>query len=140
METLQSAILIGNYLAEHALVAFEFMGADPAHETAKDVLRWIRRTESHEFSIRDAHQALRGKYSKVNDIEAATELLVDHFYIRHFLSEDNHRTGRKRSKRFCVNPNLHPQNPQKTQKTQKTQNFIQPPKNVSSEGFEHVFR
>jgi hypothetical protein len=39
--TMASAIRIGRYFTEHALGAFDEMGADPAVEDARYVLGWI---------------------------------------------------------------------------------------------------
>ena len=88
-DTMRAALTIGDYLADHALVAFEFMGGDPIHEAATHALAWIDRNEKTQFSLRDAHQALKGRYRDVADIENALSVLEEHGYVRK-ISETTH--------------------------------------------------
>lgn len=103
-ETMSRAIEIGHYFIPHARAAFAEMGADLQIENAKRLLRWIERTEQRSFSKRDAHQAHRGQFKKVTDIEPALELLEAHGYIRARTGDTDHRPGRKPSQVYDVNP------------------------------------
>lgn len=111
------AITIGRYLIPHARAAFAEMGADAQIENAKRLLRWIERTEQRGFTKREAHQANRGRFKKVTDIEPALELLEAHGYIRARSDATDRRPGRKASQVFDVNPSVYsqshnPHNPQ----------------------------
>ncbi|MDQ3820446.1 MAG: YfjI family protein, partial [Acidobacteriota bacterium] len=116
-ETVSRAIAIGRYLIPHAKAAYAEMGADTQIENAKHVLRWIERTQQSSFTKRDAHQAHKGRFKKVTDIEPALELLEAHGYIRARIDCADRRPGRKSSQVFDVNPFLlsqshNSQNPQ----------------------------
>src|SRR6185437_9711239 len=58
-KTVAAAWAIAEYLIPHAQAAFSLMGADPVRAQAEDILGWLRRIESSEFSMRDCHHAFR---------------------------------------------------------------------------------
>ena len=120
--TVVSAIRIGAYLKEHAQSAFQRMGADRAVEGAQKVLRWIEREEKSEFSKRDLHQALRGGFHRVEELDRPLRLLKEHGYIREIPGERGNRPGRPRSPEWQVNPWILTQNPQNTQKPEHNHN------------------
>jgi hypothetical protein len=102
---MRRAIAIGQYLTQHARVAFAEMGADANVENAKRVLRWIEKTSTREFTRRDAHQAHRSRFKTVDEIDPALDLLESHSYIRPLIEAgDNRRPGRKASQSYAVNP------------------------------------
>ncbi|MBA3768382.1 MAG: DUF3987 domain-containing protein, partial [Acidobacteria bacterium] len=105
-ETMSHAITIGRYLIPHAKAAFAEMGADIQVENARHLLRWIERAEQRSFTKREAHQAHKGRFKKVTDIEPALELLEAHGYIRARTDATDRRPGRKPSQAFDVNPFL----------------------------------
>jgi hypothetical protein len=47
---MQDALTLGRYLADHALIAFEQMGADASLDDARYLLEWIERTGSERFT------------------------------------------------------------------------------------------
>jgi hypothetical protein len=116
---MQSAINIGRYLIPHARAAYAEMGADVQVENAKYLLRWIERTAQRSFTKRDAHQAHKGRFKKVTEIEPALILLEAHGYISSRANNTDRRSGRRPSQVFDVNPFLfssshnshNPQNP-----------------------------
>lgn len=105
-EAMLRAISIGHYLIPHARAAYAEMGADTQIENAKHVLRWVERSGQRSFTKREAHQAQRGRFKKVTDIEPALELLEAHGYIRGRVDNTDRRPGRKPSQNFDVNPFL----------------------------------
>ena len=105
-ETMSHAITIGRYLIPHAKAAYAEMGADAEVEKARQVLRWIEQIAQGSFTKRDAHQAHKGRFKKVTDIEPALELLEAHGYIRARIDATDRRPGRKPSQVFDVNPFL----------------------------------
>lgn len=58
-QSMQLAVELGRFLAEHANAAYALMGADEKIEGAKRVLAWIKRTAKNTFSVRDCQQALK---------------------------------------------------------------------------------
>lgn len=104
--TMLCAITIGGYLIPHARAAYAEMGADIQIENARHLLRWVERAGQRSFTKREAHQAQKGRFKKVTDIEPALELLEAHGYIRGRMDDTGRRPGRKPSQIFDVNPVL----------------------------------
>ncbi|MBL8171713.1 MAG: DUF3987 domain-containing protein [Acidobacteria bacterium] len=104
--TIKRAIEIGRYLIPHAQAAYAEMGADPEIEAAKIVLRWIEKTGDEAFTKRQAFEATKGRFKKVENLEPALRLLEEHGYIRTQVNGSEHRRGRKASQLFAVNPFL----------------------------------
>ncbi|HAF13095.1 MAG TPA: hypothetical protein DCK93_01385 [Blastocatellia bacterium] len=102
-EVMQRAIDVGRYLIPHAQATYAEMGADPQIENAKKILRWIEKNGQLTFTKREAHQANKGKFKRVTDLEPALELLEQHGYIRPQLDESDRGPGRKPSQVFEVN-------------------------------------
>lgn len=111
--TMRQALTLAAVLADHALLAFNFMGADPAVECGKRIWRWITDTRPEIFKARDAYQAIKGKYPKMDQVNAGLRVLVERAYIRPMPDQDRSGSGRKPSPAFEVNPYAHnSQNPQ----------------------------
>lgn len=118
-ETMQAAITLGKeYLITHAKAAFAEMGADPDIKAARYVLEWIERKGCEEFTKRDLHNGLQGRFKRVAELEPPLTLLVEHGYIREKITPERTGPGRKPSSVFEVNP-------LSTQSTQSTQ-FLPP--------------
>ena len=103
-QTARAAIRIGYYLISHAKAAYAEMGADPALEDAKYVLRWIKSRELETFTRRDLHQATRGRFKRVEALEPGLSLLISHGYIREQACDEKARPGRRQSPTYAVNP------------------------------------
>jgi replicative DNA helicase len=117
-DTFAGAVLLADYLVEHARAVFDLMGADTRLDDARWLLEWISRTNQVQFSRRDAHQATRGRFRKATDLEPALRLLEEHGYLHRVDPEpprDPHGRGRPASPRFLVNPL-----PRATETTQTT--------------------
>lgn len=80
------------------------MGADPTVEQAKTVLRWLGQKRHQFFTKRDVHQALRGRFKRIEEVEAPLQLLCDRGYIRRRIEDSQRGPGRKPSPGFEVNP------------------------------------
>lgn len=119
--TMADAITMGHdFLVPHALAAFGEMGADPAVEDARHVLRWLdTRHDLESITRRDLHQSLRRRFPKPDDLDPAITLLVAHGYLRETAPEkrptDQSPRGRKPSPRYDINPLGRPQNSPSTQ-------------------------
>jgi hypothetical protein len=112
-----AAILIARYLLDHALAAFDFMGADPALDDARYILAWTERGQVGRFTRRELFTALpRGRFPKVADLEPPLGILEAHGYLRRIEPErEPGRPGRRPSTVFFVNPlsvDAGPPNPQ----------------------------
>ena len=125
--TVENAILIGRYLIPHARAAFAEMGADAVVEQSKTILRWIEHQNAREFTKRDLHQALRGRFKRVEELDAPLALLVNHWFIRKLPEPASAGPGRKPSPTFEVNP---------LWATQNTHNPQNAPADSNSEDYE----
>jgi replicative DNA helicase len=107
-DALRRAVKLGEYLLAHAKHALAFMGTDPVVEDARWILGWIRKTQSTEFSKRDAFNASRHIFDTVTQMDPVLDLLLEHGYLRK-RDVDRPGPGQKPSPRFEVNPLfLHP--------------------------------
>ena len=82
IEDMSAALRMADVLSIHALAVFDLMGADPALDGARAVLRWIEREGKPEFTFRDCHYAHKSKYKRTADLEPAIEVLIERQYIR----------------------------------------------------------
>jgi hypothetical protein len=67
-----------------------------------------------EFSRRDAFNALRGSFQKVDEVDKPLEILTSHGYTRD-VSQDRKGRGRKPSPKYKINPLWLAQNTHNTQ-------------------------
>jgi len=113
LETMLGAIAIGEYLVPHAKAAFFEMGADPAIDLARKILRWVEEERLSVFSKRDAHVRCRGSVRKADEMDAPLRLLTAHGFIR---EQEVYRNGpgRKPSQNYEVHPLWLAQNAQNT--------------------------
>jgi hypothetical protein len=101
------ALSLAAVLADHARAAFQFMGSDPAIECARRVLRWIIQDQVQTFTARDAYQAVKGSYPKMEQVMPGLRVLEDRVYIRLANEDLRPGPGRKPSPIFKVNPYSH---------------------------------
>jgi len=126
--TMTAAIRIGTeFLVPHALAAFTEMGADPAVEDARHILRWLEGRGLTTISRRDLHQPLRGRFERVEQIDPALAVLVEHGFLRRAPVPGGNPAHRPRSPLYEINPLWVAQN---------THNPQKPPDRPTSEGFE----
>jgi hypothetical protein len=99
------ALAFAAVLADHALAAFDLMGADPALDAARRVWRWIERNRKTSFSARDAFDALKRHFKRMANFEPAVGVLLERSYI----FEQEHRANRgpgRPSRVFRVNSHM----------------------------------
>lgn len=111
-ETIAAAARVGDYYLQHALAAFDLMGADPTVEDAKALLGWIQRHGRSTFTRRDAFDQNRARFGKATNTDPALALLEEHGYLRREDSEPGRR-GRP-SVTYHVNPHAITAEPAKT--------------------------
>lgn len=114
-ETMNKAVQIGKYLIPHARAAFTFMGADPVVADAKFVLSWISRKGHTSFTERDAFEATKGRFHKVDALRPVLMVLVNQGYIRPARATAKSGPGRKPSISYEVNPHVLSQYSQNSQ-------------------------
>lgn len=104
-DTMGAAIEIGSYLTEHARAAFALMGADLTLKSAAHLRSWVSAHGGTQFVERDAFNATRGRFRKMESFRAAIKVLVEHGYLHAVESpERSGRPGRRPSQRYSVNP------------------------------------
>jgi hypothetical protein len=103
--TMANAITLGEWLTEHAKVAFGVMGADPAVEEARHLLRWLSKEPRATFTKREAFEGTKGRFKRVEAMEPALAVLLERGYLREQEPpEPTSRPGRKASPVYEVNP------------------------------------
>lgn len=115
VEVVKRAIQIGKYLIPHARAAYGEMGADPAVEAARHILRWIITKDARRFTLRELFQGTKGRFKKVESLKPALGVLIDHNFIREVPEPPRLGPGRKPSPTFEVNPAVWAQNAQNSQ-------------------------
>ncbi len=97
------ALELSAVLADHALAAFDLMGADKSLEAARTVWRWVERHRHTSFRARDCFSALKGSFHRMQKIQPAFEVLCE----RNYLTEATQQAKRGRPSRvFTVHPSL----------------------------------
>jgi putative DNA primase/helicase len=102
IETMQNALEIAATLSEHALIAFDMMGADRSLDQARKVWRWIEQSRYETFTKRDCFNALKGTFHRVVNIEEPVKVLIERNYIQGVTE----KTGGRPSIKYCTNPSI----------------------------------
>lgn len=107
LDVLERAVSLGAYFAEHALAAFDVMGADPLVDDARYVLDWIERTGAARFTRRDVFSAVsRGRFRKAADLDPVLNLLTGHGYLQAAPVPERSGAGRPPSPTWLVHPEV----------------------------------
>lgn len=98
------SISLGRYLVPHAGSAISSMGANPDHNAAKHILRWMEERALQSFTRREVQQSTRRAtaFDEPARLDRALDLLTDNGFLRK-VSEPPKGPGRP-SIRFEVNP------------------------------------
>jgi hypothetical protein len=99
-EIFQNAITIGEYLLEHAKIAYQLMGADPVIADAKYLIKRLEEMDQPETTKRDLWHICKGKFVTVEEMEPALQELIERRYIRVV----DVSTGGRPSKKIICNP------------------------------------
>jgi hypothetical protein len=99
-DDMSAAIRMAEALSSHALAVFDLMGADPAIDGARVVLRWIKREGKSGFTFRDCHHAHQSRFKMTADLEPSINVLIERHFIRQKVAKVAHRPSRI----FEVNP------------------------------------
>jgi len=105
--TMQAAIDIGDYFAEHALTVFDLMGADAAQVRARSVLEALAAGGWDTVSRRDLFAKLsRSEFPTIAELEPVVALLEDHGYLRTHIPPRNGKRGRPPAPRYLIHPHV----------------------------------
>jgi hypothetical protein len=104
VETMEAAITIGDYLAEHAAAAYSAMGVDAETSEAEMVWKWISRRRLTAFTKRDVHRGLRRQFAKPDDLDLPLTELTRRNIIRVKPTTTEVKPGRLPSPKYDVNP------------------------------------
>ncbi len=121
-ETVLKAIVIAEFLIEHAKAAYGEMGSDPTVEAARCLLAHIERRSLTHFAKRDLFQTVKGRFRRAADLDPPLELLIEHGHLRPRAGERRQGPGRPPSQVYEVNPCLGSQNSQNPHKSAKATN------------------
>ncbi|HPH35633.1 MAG TPA: YfjI family protein, partial [Methanoregulaceae archaeon] len=105
-ETMSRALKLAAKLADHAKVAFDAMGCDPAMDTALTILEWIQRTRLTDFTLRECFRALNGRFHNTAEIRPGLNVLVERGYLIDKDTIPSGGKGRPRGPVYLVNPIL----------------------------------
>jgi hypothetical protein len=83
-DTMKAAVAIARYLIQHARYVLLGMGHDGADVSVQALhfLNWIRRHGQEVFGQRDAHQSLKGRFNRAEDMAPVLKELESRGYIR----------------------------------------------------------
>lgn len=103
LNTMERAVQLARLLEEHALAAFNLMGASQSISDAKEVLEWIQNQPATPFKKSDLTYAMRNrKIAQGKRLEEALEVLKE----RHYLREEIDKSTRRPTTWFEVNPDI----------------------------------
>ncbi|WP_392872816.1 YfjI family protein [Streptomyces sp. LN499] len=108
--TMAAATELGDYFTAHALEVFDDMGADPAQESAHQLLTHLKEQRLSGFTKRDLFRGLaRGDFPVMTDLDPALALLEEHGWVRQQpLPPRTGRGGRPPSPRYDTHPSVTP--------------------------------
>ncbi len=102
IQIMENALEIASIFSNHALKAFDLMGADRSLEQAKKIWRWVERGQYESFTKRDCFNALKGSFHRVSNMDEAFNILIERNYLQEFQQE----TGGRPSIKYLVNPEI----------------------------------
>lgn len=104
-ETMAAALEIMATISRHSLAALDIMGADPTIAAARFVWDWIDRSRVSCFTARDAFNALRGTFPRVQTLRDALDALEERGYVE-IIDPPRDGPGRPPSPIVRVRPNI----------------------------------
>lgn len=97
------AIRLAHVLIPHAQAAFNLLGTDTVEVDALAVLKWIQTNGYTDFTRRDCHKALEGRFRKVDKLTEAMARLDSMDCVR---EHKQHNKGARATVYYTVNPAL----------------------------------
>lgn len=123
-DTISAAVkLAREYLIPHAKAAYAKMGADPEIEAARYTWEVIQDKCRDKFKKQDVWQWTKGRFEKVDQLNAALVILSDRNYLREIPAPNKQGAGRKAAPSYEVNPLATSYNTYNTYNSHKGSNF-----------------
>lgn len=104
--TMVAALELMAVFAQHSLAAFGLIGADPSLTSARHVWDWIRRNRLSVFTISEAFNALKGRFTRVEKVKTALSVLEERGYVEVQDLKRSGQPGRPRSPAVLVRPEI----------------------------------
>ena len=104
-ETMTASLEIMAIFTHHSLAALDMMGADPTIAAARLVWHWIDRNRVAHFPVRDAFNALRGTFPRVQMLRSALGALEERGYVE-IIDPPRDGPGRPSSPIVRVRPDI----------------------------------
>jgi len=101
-DTVIKAITLAAICSEHALAAFDLMGADPNINGAKKIWKWIDKNKYLEFTARNCFDVMKGSFKRMNELQLALDVLVERHYIFPRITRNEKKPGRPPSTTYFV--------------------------------------
>ena len=80
-ETMGAALDLAALFSQHALAAFDLMGADASTQAARQVWGWVEARRVAEFTARDCWQGIRGRFARMAEVSEALAVLTERGYL-----------------------------------------------------------
>lgn len=103
--TMNDALEIMAVITRHSLAALDMMGADPTIAAARHTWSWIERSRLPRFTVREAFNALKGTFDRVQHLRSALEVLEERGYVMVIESRQD-GPGRPSSPTVRVRPDI----------------------------------
>jgi putative DNA primase/helicase len=101
-DTMSRALELAATYSEHALLAFNVMGADADLSGAEKILSWIEKNRFESFTKRECFNAMKSTFKRVAAIDDPLSVLEERNYIRSEVLQ----TGGRPSVKYTVNPEV----------------------------------
>ena len=105
VETMTASLELMAVITCHSLAALDMMGADPTIASARTVWAWVERGRRGRFVVRDAFNALRSTFPRVQKLREALEVLEERGYLE-VIDPSRSSPGRPPSPMVRVRPDI----------------------------------
>lgn len=102
-DSMARAVQLGRLLVAHAQAAFGLLGTDAADGDAAAIVKWIRASESLEFTRREAQKAQEGRFRSIDRLQKALDRLEQQDVLRGY---KRHNKGAPPTAAYRVNPKV----------------------------------
>lgn len=116
-DTMNAAIMLGNFFIDHARFTFSVMHEDVTFMSARKILNYISNSSASSFTVRDLMRHI-SSFSSKNLVLPAIKLLIEHGYIKESIHDAFKQPGRPEAVSYLINPLIH--NPKPIDNNDKT--------------------
>lgn len=120
--TVRRAVDAAKIMIDHSIAVHDLASTNPDRHRAIQIFDWLSRHRKHRITIRDLHQALRGRadFQSPDDVRTGSKVLIDHGWL--FMDQAESRPGRP-SEAVLIHPAMHTQNTQKSSTVENSGSF-----------------